>query len=154
MIGTGTLKSSWNHVSCADCEMFVGLTFCMLSRFRLLLNSYSGTEWRPAVLAQGHALRGRMLAALGQLAEAEAAFEAAVAVAHETGLRLFEMLALRDLHVLLSVPSVFQKTIDAAKSADVLKRLRWALRAMRGPPAELSRLLGSGLDADEILRGI
>ena len=43
------------------------------------------------------AMRGRALAALGRAAEAEAAFDESAAVARRHGLRLLELLALRDL---------------------------------------------------------
>ena len=55
------------------------------------------TDMRPTTHAQGHALRGRMLAAQGKKAQAEAALEEAVEVSHRTGLRLLEIFALRDL---------------------------------------------------------
>ena len=42
-------------------------------------------------------MRGRALAALGRAAEAEAAFDESAAVARRHGLRLLELLALRDL---------------------------------------------------------
>ena len=75
-------------------------------------------------------------------------------VAQKAGLRLFEMFALRDLYVLLSVPSVFQKVVNKEKAAEGLRRLRWVLRAFLATPDEISRLLGPGLDADEILRQV
>ena len=67
----------------------------------------AGALWTPlheevTMQQPGHTLRGRMLAAQGKKAEAEAAFEEAIEVSHRTGLRLLEMFALRDLkkHVL------------------------------------------------------
>ena len=100
-------------------------------------------DLRPTTTAQGQALRGRMLAATGKKVEAEAAFEQAIEVSHRTGLRLFEMLALRDLKKCI---------LDADGRGDEgTKRLKVALQEMKGPPAELTRLLG-GVDAEEILR--
>ena len=61
-----------------------------------------------------------------------------------TGLRLLEMFALRDLkkHVLDS----------DGRGEEGVRRLKAVLREMHGPPAELTKLLGEGLDAEEILR--
>jgi hypothetical protein len=106
-------------------------------------NDYT-TDRRPTTHSEGHALRGRMLAAQGKKAEAEAAFEQAIDIAHRTGLRLFEMLALRDLkkHIL---------DRDGRK-AEGVQRLKGSLKGMKGPAAELTKLLGEGLDAEAILR--
>ena len=103
------------------------------------------TDMRPTTHARGHALRGRILAAQGKRAEAEKAFEKAVEVSRRTGLRLLELFALRDLktHVL----------DHDGRSQDGIQRLKTLLGEMKGPPAELTKLLGEGLDADAILRG-
>ena len=103
------------------------------------------TDMRPTTYARGHALRGRVLAAQGKGVEAEKAFEEAVEVSHRTGLRLLEMFALRDLktHVL----------DRDGRSREGIQRLKSLLAEMKGPPAELTKLLGKGLDADTILRG-
>eukprot|EP01048_Picozoa_sp_COSAG05_P011210 COSAG05_NODE_1042_length_6066_cov_2.922742_2_plen_1109_part_00 len=103
------------------------------------------TDMRPTTHAQGHALRGRMLAAQGKKAEAEAAFEEAVEVSHRTGLRLLEMFALRDLK---------KHILDAdGRGEQGIQRLKVLLAAMKGPAAELTKLLGEGreLDAEAIL---
>ena len=93
---------------------------------------------------RGHALRGRMLAAQGKKAEAEAAFEEAIEVSHRTGLRLLEMLALRDLK---------KHVLDGdGRGEEGIRRLKAVLSEMKGPPAELTKLLGEGLDAEAILR--
>lgn len=102
------------------------------------------TDRRPTTHAQGNALRGRILVALGKRQEAEAAFEMAVEVAHQTGLRLYELLALRDLKTLI---------LDTdGRGEDGTRRIKAVLQEMKGPPAELTKLLGHGLDAEEILR--
>eukprot|EP01046_Picozoa_sp_COSAG06_P045960 COSAG06_NODE_6437_length_2933_cov_7.770995_2_plen_659_part_00 len=102
------------------------------------------TDRRAIVQAEGQTMRGRVLAAQGKKVEAEAAFEEAVEVSHRTGLRLFEMLALRDLkrHILDS----------DGRGEEGTKRLKAVLCEMKGPPAELTKLLGDGLDAEAILR--
>ena len=130
------------------------------------------TDMRPYTHAVGLALRGRMLTAIGKAEEAEAAFEESIEVSHRTGLRLLEMFALRDLlnaHT-SSQPIVHRSTSaaasaapdhDAASSVDdaaaaaaagIMRRLQAVLKEMKGPTSELTRLLGSGLDAEEILR--
>ena len=86
-----------------------------------------------------------MLAAQGKKAEAEAAFEEAVEVSHRTGLRLLEMFALRDLK---------KHILDAdGRGEQGIQRLKVLLAAMKGPAAELTKLLGEGLDAKAILSG-
>lgn len=101
-------------------------------------------DLRPTTAAQGQSLRGRMLAATGKKVEAEAAFEEAIEVSHRTGLRLFEMLALRDLKKCI---------LDADGRGDEgMRRLKDVLKDMQSPPAELTKLLGGGLDAEAILR--
>ena len=52
-------------------------------------------DTRPTTITQGQALRGRALAAQGQTVEAEVAFEEAARVAHSSGLRLYELFAVR-----------------------------------------------------------
>eukprot|EP01046_Picozoa_sp_COSAG06_P029309 COSAG06_NODE_2708_length_6408_cov_2.142970_1_plen_1860_part_00 len=102
------------------------------------------TDMRPTTHAIGHALRGRMLAAQGKKVEAEAAFEQAVEVSHRTGLRLLEMFALRDLKKCI---------LDGdGRGEEGTKRLKAVLVEMKGLPAELTKLLGGGLSAEEILR--
>ena len=57
---------------------------------------------------------------------------------------LFEMFALRDLKKYI---------LDADGRGDEgTRRLKAVLQKMKGPPAELTKLLGDGLDAEEILR--
>jgi tetratricopeptide (TPR) repeat protein len=104
------------------------------------------SDLRPTTHAQGHALRGRVLASMGTLDEAEAAFEQAVGISHRTGLRLYEIFSLRDL-----TTHVLDKRGQRAEGA---RRLKAVLAEMKGPPAELTRLLGGGLDAEQILAGV
>ncbi len=106
-------------------------------------NGDSGCDLRPTVHTQGHALHGRVLASMDRLDEAEAAFEEAVDIAHRTGLRLYEMFAIRDLKV-----HVLDKR---GRSAEGMRRLKCVLAEMIGPPTQLTRLLGEGLDAEQIL---
>ena len=102
------------------------------------------TDMRPTTQALGLSVKGRVLAALGKQDEAEAAFEQAVDVSHRTGLRLFEMFALRDLKKYI---------LDAdGRAEEGVRRLKAVLSEMKGPPAELTKLLGSGLNAEAILR--
>ena len=101
------------------------------------------TDMRPTTHAEGHSLRGRVFAAQGKPVEAEAAFEQAVAVAHKSGLRLLEMLALRDLK-----KCVLDKD---GRGVEGIRRLKAVLQGMKGPPTQLTKLLGEGLDAEEIL---
>ena len=99
---------------------------------------------RPTTHARGQALKGRMLIAQGKTVEAEVAFEKSVEISHRTGLRVYEMLALRDLK---------RSILDAdGRSEEGTVRLKAVLREMKGPPAELTKLLGGGMDAEEILR--
>ena len=101
-------------------------------------------DLRPTTHSRAHALRGRMLAKLGKTDEAEAEFEKAVEIAHRTGIRLYEMFALRDLKACI---------LDADGRGDEgTRRLKDVLKDMKGPPAELTKLLGGGLDAEAILR--
>eukprot|EP01043_Picozoa_sp_COSAG02_P047012 COSAG02_NODE_4462_length_5335_cov_42.590718_3_plen_660_part_00 len=124
------------------------------------------TDIRPITRAVGLALRGRMLTAIGKREEGKAAFEEAIEVSHRTGLRLLEMFALRDLlnaHT-CSQPLVHGSTSAAAlaapdhdddvvaAAAGIMQQLQAVLKEMKGPTSELTRLLGSGLDAEEILR--
>jgi tetratricopeptide (TPR) repeat protein len=102
------------------------------------------SDRRPTTQALGHSLRGRVLASQGKAAEAEAAFEEAVQAAHSKEMWLFEMLALRDLKV-----HVLDKD---GRGEEGLRRLKVVLKEMKGAPAELTKLLGGGLDAEEILR--
>jgi hypothetical protein len=75
----------------------------------------------------------------GQVVRAEA-----IEVSHRTGLRLYEMFALRDLK---------KHILDAGGRGDEgAKRLKGVLAEMKGPPAELTKLLGGGLDAEALLR--
>ena len=102
------------------------------------------TDMRPSTQASGHTLRGRMLAAQGKKKAAEAAFEEAIEVSHRTGLRLLEMFALRDLK---------KHVLDGdGRGEEGIRRLKAVLKEMKGPPAELTKLLGEGLDAEAILR--
>ena len=101
-------------------------------------------DCRPTTHAQANALRGRVLASLGKKEQAEAALEEAVAISSKHGLWLFEMFALRDLKKCI---------LDADGRGDEgIKRLKAVMQKMKGPPAELTKLLGGGLDAEEILR--
>ncbi len=99
---------------------------------------------RPPTRALGHCLRGRVLAAQGKKEAAEAAFEEAIEISHRTGLRLLEMFALRDLK---------KHVLDGdGRGEEGIRRLKAVLREMKGPPAELTKLLGEGLDAEAMLR--
>jgi tetratricopeptide (TPR) repeat protein len=101
-------------------------------------------DCRPTTHAQANALRGRVLASLGKKDQAEAAFEEAVTISDKHGLWLLEMFALRDLH---------QCILDGSGRGDEgVRRLKAVMQKMKGPPAELTKLLGGGLDAEEILR--
>ena len=102
------------------------------------------TDQRPTTSARGKALQGRMLATQGKKDEAEAAFEEAIEVSQRTGLRLLEMFAVRDLK---------KHILDAdGRGEEGSKRLKAVLKGMKGPPAELTKLLGGGLDAEVIMR--
>ena len=101
-------------------------------------------DMRPTTHAIGHALRGRILNSQGKTAEAEAAFEQAIEVSHRTGLRLYEMFALRDLKKHILDPD--------GRGDEGTRRLKAVLAEMKGPPAELTKLLGGDLDAEAILR--
>jgi tetratricopeptide (TPR) repeat protein len=102
------------------------------------------TDQRPTTSARGKALQGRMLATQGKKDEAEAAFEEAIEVSQRTGLRLLEMFAVRDLK---------KHILDAdGRGEEGSKRLKAVLKDMKGPPAELTKLLGGGLDAEVIMR--
>eukprot|EP01045_Picozoa_sp_COSAG04_P037688 COSAG04_NODE_9746_length_835_cov_1.300272_1_plen_82_part_10 len=70
-------------------------------------------------------IRGRALATLGQMAEANAAFEEAAEEAHRVGLWLFQAYALRDLKLLV---------LDAMGHGDHgSRRLGEVLRLLKGP---------------------
>jgi tetratricopeptide (TPR) repeat protein len=102
------------------------------------------TDMRPTTQAIGLALRGRVLATQGKAVDAEASFEEAVEVSHRTGLRLLEMFALRDLK---------RSILDTdGRGEEGTKRLKVVLQEMKGPPAELTKLLGGELNAEEIMR--
>ena len=65
-------------------------------------------------------------------------------MAHSNDLWLFEIFALRDLKTLV---------LDGDDRGDEgTQRLKRVLEKMKGPPSELTRLLGGGLDAGEISR--
>ena len=79
----------------------------------------------------------------GNMDEAGVAFEASAATAASRGYWLLEALALCDLK---------KHILDADGRGDEgTQRLRTVLQKMKGPPAELTKLLGEGLDAEEIL---
>ena len=66
-------------------------------------------------------------------------------MSHRTGLRLLEMFALRDLK---------KHILDAdGRGEQGIQRLKVVLAEMKGPAAELTKLLGDGheLDAEAIL---
>ena len=65
-------------------------------------------------------------------------------MSHRHGLRLFEMYALRDLK---------KCVLDGSgRGEEGTRRLKAVMQQMKGPPSELTKLLGGGLDAEEILR--
>ena len=104
----------------------------------------ASTDMRPTTLSQAHALRGRILASKGAKEEAERSFSAAIDCAHTNGLRLLEMYAIRDLK---------KCVLDSdERSSEGIQRLKAVLTEMEGPPAELTKLLGGGLDAEAILK--
>ena len=87
---------------------------------------------------------GRVASLEKKAADSEAALEEAATIASKHGLWLFEMFALRDLKKYI---------LDADGRGDEgTRRLKAVLQKMKGPPAELTKLLGDGLDAEEILR--
>ena len=102
-------------------------------------------DMRPTTHAEGQSLLGRLLVAKGERVEAERAFERSVDMSHRCGLRLYEMLALSDLTRLI---------LDSdGRRDDGVRRLKAVLAEMpAGPMVELSKLMGDGLDAEDILR--
>jgi tetratricopeptide (TPR) repeat protein len=103
------------------------------------------TDMRPITHVRGQSLRGRILAQQGQAEDAEAAFAKAVEVAHRTGMRLLEALALRDFRWFVLTP--------AGRSGEVADRLRVVLRAMEAPRDEIALLVGGEL-FEEVLGSI
>jgi hypothetical protein len=89
-------------------------------------------------------LQGRALAALGRQADAVAAFEATAEEAHRCGFYLYELLALRDMKVLV----LDEQGHGGDHGA---RRLGAVLRLMTGPVNLLTPLL-DGLDASELVR--
>ena len=101
-------------------------------------------DCRPTTHAQANSLRGRVLASLGKTEQAEAALEEAISISSKHGLWLFEMFALRDLKKCI---------LDGDGRGDEgVGRLKAVMQNMKGPPSELTKLLGDGLNAEAILR--
>ena len=103
----------------------------------------------PATFCLGFRTKGRCLAALGKMAEAEAAFESSLASVVGTGLFLLEVLALADLKVF-----VLDKDGRAAEGSS---RLKVAIHTLMGKSAAEDQLaalqvaLGSGVSVGEVL---
>jgi hypothetical protein len=94
----------------------------------------------PFIIIQSQTAIGRCQAKLGKKAEAEEAFQAAIAEAARCRLPFLEMIAHRDyiVHVL-----------DADGQRDSqLAALGSAISCMALAPAEYTAILGSGLDAE------
>jgi hypothetical protein len=107
-------------------------------------NPSASADMRPTTFAQAHALRGRVFAGQGAHEDAERSFAAAIHCAKSHGLRLYEMLAVRDLKRLV---------LDGdGREEEGTKQLKAVLQEMHGPAEELTKLLGDGFDAEEILR--
>jgi tetratricopeptide (TPR) repeat protein len=103
----------------------------------------------PATYYYGFHTKGRCLAALGKMAEAEAAFESSLASVVGLGLFLLEVLALADLKAL-----VLDKDGRAAEGSS---RLKVAIHTLMGKTAaadqlaELQDALGSGVSVSDVL---
>ena len=82
---------------------------------------------------------------------AEAAFDEAAAIARRHGLRLLELLAMRDLTQFVFLAP----TADGRRVAEGTAQIAAALRQMDGTASELTDILnahGGSFDADEIMR--
>lgn len=104
-----------------------------------------------AAEAQAHFGRARTLAAEKKLVDAEAAFEDGIRVANAEGMRLLELLGLRDLkkYVLDSEGRGAEAEARLADVEDPMFALDGIL--MGAPIAELDKL--TELDAEEVIRG-
>jgi tetratricopeptide (TPR) repeat protein len=90
------------------------------------------TDLRPTSHIEAHQIRGRVLASMGRVAEAEAAFESAVGVAQQHGLWLLEMLALADLQA---------SPCEAGGAQRAQQRLEAVMGKMVAPRAMLTELI-------------
>ena len=89
---------------------------------------------------QSHAAIGRCYAKLKRPKDARAAFETAIATAHECQFYFWEMLAHRDLIV---------HVLDADGSRDTqMAALGGAISSMVMEPQEYTAILGSSIDAE------
>jgi tetratricopeptide (TPR) repeat protein len=102
-------------------------------------------EQKPNALILAYCLRGRLLGAKGQYAEAEAEFERAVALGERLQLWLPVLLALRDIRVCLEGHSR-QLSCD--------RRMGAVLRRMNTQPARLSALLNKSFAINGKVRGV
>jgi len=160
MVNAG-LAQSYSHLLNEDCNLFVlaGRACEKLGLYEQALpyaeaaatctDITKGGCTVPATFCLGFRTKGRCLAALGKMAEAEAAFESSVASVAGTGLFLLEVLALADLKVF-----VLDKDGRAAEGSS---RLKVAIHTLMGKSAAEDQLaalqvaLGSGVSVGEVL---
>jgi tetratricopeptide (TPR) repeat protein len=155
------LAHSWAHILNADINTFVqaGQACEKLGLYEQALpfaeaaatctDLTKGGCTVPATFCLGFRTKGRCLAALGKMAEAEAAFESSVASVAGFGLFLLEVLTLADLKAL-----VLDKDGRAAEGSS---RLKVAIHTLMGKSAAADQLaalqvtLGSRVSVSEVL---
>ena len=97
----------------------------------------------PSVHARGNRIKGRCLAAQGKMNEAQAAFEAMASESAEVGWFMLEVLATRDMKVL-----VFDKD---GRGDEGSARLKSAIHRLLGESIDRDKLAASSFVLDAIL---
>ena len=121
-------------------------------RIATLDNPMDGGNMSPVVRLRGLRIKGRCLAAKGQAAEAEAALTSAAEQLAAVGMRLGEVLALRDL-----LCCVLKKTGREAEGMALLKESILRLLGADAAQEELDMLatsLGEEVDLKAVLRHV
>jgi tetratricopeptide (TPR) repeat protein len=137
--------SNLNHLAAEVCERYGWLEEALLHAERAV--SFGAcdpaTDQRPTTRVMAHALRGRALAALGRLDEAEQAFEASIAVSTKCELWLTAAFAMRDLQAMVLKVRAEDGTHAAAQLAvEGARRLEATVARLMGSTDEITAMMG------------
>lgn len=99
------------------------------------LDPKTGGDFKTSSHIMAHAIHARLLAAKGEMIEAEATLEAAIERATSAGYWLLVAMALRDLHRLV--------LSTGSRGAEAKRRLRVAISKLKGPPDLIEKLLAA-----------
>jgi len=159
----GSLPFSYMYVACGDAASIATMMALVYEKFgrvdealawaervATLDNPVEGGNMSAIVRLRGLCIKGRCLAAKGQAAEAEAALTSAAEQLGSLGLRLSEVLALRDL-----LCCVLKKT---RRESEGMTRLKASIVRLLGVDAAQEELdvlatsLGEEVDLQAVLR--